>query len=109
MSKTKVSVIATENDYALVEYFQAGDIHRVSVLAEEVKAGEVNQSALDKGIQYGVPWDEVFPGLDNLSWEMHRRQIWTWDDAKNNPIKAKAAVVASTGKITKTILEGGSI
>lgn len=104
----QVKILAVEGEYALVEYADTHDIHRVSVPNEKVRKGEVTKADLEKGIPYGVDWDAAYPGLYHLNWEMHRRGIWTYEDAKADVKNCRAAVFAATGTIISNILEGGS-
>lgn len=106
-----VKKIAEENEFALIEYRDKSDIHRVAVplktLVEKDGKVEISETNLKKGIPYGVDWDALFPGLDNLNLEMHRRDIWVFQDALAKAKETRAAVIASTGKIIQTIFEGG--
>ncbi len=107
----KVKKIAEENGFALVELVEHGDYRRLSLPVEKLHCNgddcEVSDPALAKGIPYGVDWDAQFPGLDNLNWQMHRRGIWTFQDAYEKSKDARTAVIGATGKILQTILEGG--
>jgi hypothetical protein len=40
---------------------------------------------------------------------MHRRQIWTFQDARADITAVRKAVIAATIKIVQSIIEGGPI
>jgi len=105
--KIKVKLLAQEGDNAMVEFVRDGDMHRVSLPASEIENGEASLKSLNTGIEYGIDWDEIYPGLNNLNWEMHRRQIWTFQDARADITNLRKAVIAATNKIVTSIIEGG--
>lgn len=106
-----VKNLATEGDYSMVEYYSSGDLHRASVENSKIEIGDqgaqVDIKILNAAIKFGIDWDQEFPGLNNLNWEMHRRGIWTFEDARAKSAEARKAVMAATGKIIQKILEGG--
>ncbi len=107
LPKIKVKTVISEGERALVEYYGAGDLHRVSIPADQIEDDEVSQKTLSSGIEYGIDWEDAFPGLPGLNWEMHRRGIWTTDDARADITNLRKAVIASTVKIVQSIFEGG--
>lgn len=102
-----VTVIAQEGEQVLVQWTGKDNLFRAGLPAEKVVEGQVVQADLEAGIPYGVEWDEEFPGLCRLTYEMRRRGIWTFDDARSNISKAREAVITSTGEIIRKLLEGG--
>ncbi len=96
----KVKLIGRKNAAALVEYTDNGQTKRVTVPFSVIKGDEVDRRQLSYGIPYGAPWAELIklsatPQL--IEEELHKRGIWTAQDALDKPQDVIVAVHAAYG------------
>ena len=75
--RTPVRVVGTKGGSALVEWGE----RRAYVPAGAVRDGAVSDLTLQRGVPYGVPWDDLREGL---AARMHAAGIWTKDDLARN-------------------------
>lgn len=102
----KVKVISIEGYRVLVEWLEGGDYHRASITRDQIKNDEVSIDDLHSAIQIGYPWDEQTFDTKNMSYELHRRGIWTPDDARSNPRAVQEAVISASQSVVTRILGG---
>ena len=75
--RTPVRVVGTKGGSSLVEWGE----RRAYVPAGAVKDGNVSDLTLQRGVPYGVPWDDLAEGL---AAKMHAVGIWTKEDMARN-------------------------
>ena len=83
-----VRVVGEKGESSLVEYQVDGMYRRRYVPAKSVKnreekRGEVVKTTLDKGIVYGLPWEdfiEITATPESVANELRRRGVWYTED-----------------------------
>ncbi len=96
----KVRTVRREGVAVLVEWY-TGDkkdpqYHRGCVPPEEIQFDTADKLVLDAAIPWGVPWDEVVPGVTPaVTNELRRHGIWTADDLLANAGKISLALQRS--------------
>lgn len=98
----RVRIVERRGRAALVEWpDDAGRLRRAVVPGEIVVDNEVDVEVLDRGVEYGVPWEEIVGALEvtpeHVAAELRRRGVWTTEDARRNPQVAAAALQAACG------------
>ncbi len=95
----KVKVIQRKGHAALVEWLDgAGSLRRATVPLEAVVNDEVDESDLDMGIEYGLPWAELVTlrvTPERIERELRKHGIWTHADLRARPNVAAAALQAA--------------
>lgn len=100
--KTPVRVIASEGKSCLVEHISDGDVVRVYLPVEDVVDGKCSKSALNAGVPYGVPWEQVITSLPaelvvKLATALRAKGFWTSRDIEIKPKKVDRAVLDAVG------------
>ena len=94
-----VRVIETRGGSSLVEWVAGGEAHRAFVPAETLAPDGAPATVLDRGVPYGLPWQDVrladadLPAALNRA--LHNAGIWTGDDLVRNQRAAMGAVQAA--------------
>jgi hypothetical protein len=106
MNRTRVTLVNRKGQSVLVEYVEAGTVHRRYVPVDEVQGGAVENEVLEQGIQYGFPWEEVELtfNAEQFAKEMHNVSIWTVEDALRNPKNLWSALRATLAENLTEIL-----
>ena len=102
----KVKIVSHQAHSVLVEYFDNGMPKRC-VLPAQVMTGEyVSQKELDRGVEFGAPWDEI--GLDatpeKLCANLRNAGVWTVDDLRRKPEVVIGVLQATYGVDYQTLL-----
>lgn len=99
--KVEVRVVAQEGESALAEWAEEGDLRRAYVPVGKVEGGRCDLDALNAGITYGVPWEDLIDvsGLtrEAVGRELRRKGFWTSADINDNMRIVQRAVNAATG------------
>jgi hypothetical protein len=99
---TPVRVIAAEGKSALVEWADgAGLLRRAFVPRAKLEEDKADPGDLEKGIPYGVPWEEAVD-LSNATPEafadaLRRLGVWTLADLEARPKLIRQALFNVTG------------
>lgn len=106
MNRTRVTLVNRKGKSVLVEYVEAGAVHRRYVPIVEVHDGAVENEVLERGIVYGFPWEEIELkfNADRFAKEMHDVGIWTIEDALLNPKNLWSALRATLAENLTEIL-----
>lgn len=74
-----VKIVGSKDKSTIV---QTADFRRYYVPASKVKDNQVEQSVLDKGILYGIPWEQYIDGItaDSLALMLRQAGIYTLAD-----------------------------
>lgn len=89
----KVTVVKSDGDAVVVEVVVSGILIRKIVPSGTVVAGELDEDVFEKGIEYGLPFDEIITAGDIipvLTRSLHNAGIWTLED-----MKTKGQIVVS--------------
>lgn len=93
-----VRAIETRGASCLVEWVAGGEAHRAFIPAEAL-APDVPASVLERGVPYGLPWQDVPVAREGLpaaiARALHNAGIWTGDDLVRNQRAAMGAVQAA--------------
>ena len=94
----RVRVVQYDGQAALVEYRHNDVLERRIVPRDAVRGDEADLDQLDLGIEYGLPWQELWspevtPGA--VANALRQRGIWTLADLRREPGKAIAALQAT--------------
>jgi hypothetical protein len=103
----KVKLIKQHGQAAIVEYQNEIGIQRVVVPMGTIVNGEVDDAMLEAGIPYGEPWSsaiQVHTTPETIETELHRRGIWTIEDARADPLKVREAALAAFGRDIQQLL-----
>lgn len=96
-----VRVIERRGGSCLVEWVAGGEAHRAFIPPEAWAPEGVTATVLERGVPYGVPWQDIrLPGGDlpaALARELHNAGIWTRQDLVRNQRAAMGAVQAALG------------
>ena len=102
----EVTLIQRSGDAVLAEcVFDGTPFRRVVPFGNLVfvdDRAEIDPEDWDAGIDYGIDWEAVFDDLpvflpENFALEMRKRNIWTVQDAQENPNEVLAALQAGYG------------
>ena len=86
-----VRLVAHKDGSALVEWIDLYGYHRAYVPLDRLKDGTVSAKDLERGIPYGLPWEdwiEVSATPESIANELRRRGIWRWEDMNNAALDA---------------------
>jgi len=79
-----ITVLRVEGKSALIQWLTEGPTyHRAYVPASKVKAGEVSDRVLARGIPYGVAWEKcihITATPESIANDLRRRGIWRYED-----------------------------
>lgn len=104
----EVREVGHTGDVALVEWRDAdGRLRRCRLPQAEVVDGKVSIEALEMGVPYGLPLEEMiaFPTPAQVAEEFHRLGLWTLEDVETNPTLAKDALRGAGGTAYAALLE----
>lgn len=102
-----VKVVCYQGRAALVECVDNGVPRRFVVPREMVEGGSVSPELITLGIEYGVPWEELWsPQVtpEAVATALRQRGIWTVEDLRQAPGKAVAALQSVYGLDFSTLL-----
>ena len=87
--KTNVLVVRTNEERAIVEWIEKGDVlRRAFVGVDEIEDGKVANTVLKEAIPYGLPWEMAFEAAlpvatpEHRANELRKAGIWTLDDLR---------------------------
>ena len=87
-----VRLVAHEGESALVQWIDADGMYcRVYVPLDKLEEGTVASKDLERGIPYGLPWEEwieVQATPEKVANELRRQGVWCWQDVNNAALDA---------------------
>lgn len=89
--RLSVRLVGHEGESALVEWIIEGMYHRVYVPLSKLKDGTVAVKDLERGIPYGLPWEdwiEIEATPESVANELRRQGVWRWQDISNAALDA---------------------
>lgn len=105
----KVSVIRQKGQAVLVQWEDAGVLHRAQIPPHALDGDEVNPTELLMGIPYGLPWAEIMGDLiisgEEIEYELRRHGIWTLEDLQSDPTSAAGALMAAHRQGVRTLIQ----
>lgn len=95
-----VKEIQRTGQSVIIEVSDMGVLRRVIVPADEVADNGVSPEVLERGVAYGLPWEEllslrVTPAI--VANALRRSGIWTLEDLRRQPMRAVAALQSAYG------------
>jgi len=93
----KIKVLSVDGQAALIENKHDGVRTRRIVPLATVTETSVSSEVIDRGIEYGLPWEELWsPEVtpEAVAAALRQRGIWTLADLRSKPGKAIAALQA---------------
>ncbi len=112
-AEMNVTLVRHSGAAALVEYADGeGRLRRVTIPAGEIVDGVVSEAELDRGIEYGLPWEELLAlrvTPERVADELRRRGIWTAQDLRARPNEAAAALMAAYGVDVAALLKAAEM
>lgn len=102
-----ITIIKEQGQAVLVERVDNGVPRRYIVPRECVYGVSVAPDVLSAGIEYGVPWEELWsPQVtpEAVATALRRRGLWTVEDLRREPGKAVAALQSVYGLDLSTLL-----
>lgn len=99
-------IIQQTGGSTLVESTDGGRLQRVIIPSEMVTDGAVSPAALEYGVAYGLPWEELWTSRVTpaaIAQELRKRGIWTLDDLRKQPMAAVAAMQSAYGLDVATL------
>ena len=106
--RVTVAVMYTRGQSAVVRWTERGKLKAVIVPAEQITDGTIAKTALDAGIVYGVPWENVeFAEVSSadLAEALRGHDIWTHDDLCKKPSEATSAIRSLFGVDFATLMQ----
>ena len=97
-----VRVVEARGGSALVEWVEAGEVHRGYLPAAAVSpAGEVDPAELERAVPYGLAWEELPITRGDLAAavarDLRNAGIWTRQDLERRPMVALGALQKALG------------
>ena len=87
-----VRLVGHQGESALVEWLDGdGMYRRVHVPLVKLEDGTVSGKDLERGIPYGLPWEEwieVQATPEKVANELRRQGVWCWQDVNNAALDA---------------------
>ena len=87
-----VRVISSAGDSSLVEWLDTDGMYcRVYISLSKVEEGTVATKDLERGIPYGLPWEEfieITATQKHIANELRRQGVWCWQDMNNAALNA---------------------
>jgi len=96
----RVKLVSRKGQAALVEYLEGGALRRCVVPLSLLSDDEVAPEALERGLPYGLPWEELLrlaTTPEAVAQELRRRGIWTLADLRACPQAAVGALQSCYG------------
>lgn len=105
-TRTKTDLVRKKGASALVQYQDGNILKRVYIPVDEFGDGHVLDDVLESGIPYGYPWEDLDVTFDGARFanELHNLDVWTVEDALNNPQKLWSALRATLSDNINEIL-----
>jgi hypothetical protein len=107
-SKTvKVKIVKASQDNATVEFTLGGILQRAIIPTNRIEDNKAPEDILSVGIPYGIPWElvQLKASSIELANALRMQEIWTYDDAMNNPNKIISALQAVYGVDLAALLQ----
>ena len=106
--KLVVKTISVKGKAALVEGTVDKRKVRKLVPNHQVVDGKVTKAVFEAGMPYGINWAE-YPiqsiTADALYNELINNDIWTYEDARNNPVEVQFAIIRLANLIRVDLME----
>lgn len=108
----QVRTIKQSGAASLTEYVKDGSLCRVYVPSASIVNAECDEETLERGIEYGLPWEELLEQALGVTPEMarqmahqlRRRGVWVTTDLRHEPEQTIAALQAAFGASYQRIL-----
>lgn len=112
LESVPVRVILAKGKSSLVEFIDSnGLLDRKYIPTAKIDGMAAPADVLQKGIPYGLPWDETMLEFDPRQFliEMHNAELWTAEDVKRNPKKVMGVFMKIMNNNLKAVLENANL